>query len=142
MTEPPPLRLLLHQVRNGMRVKTVLNASLLPEVHALELRSSSICRKLRTSLRGCVKRQEFDGFGNFLRQAETLHRNAFRRLNVDLICEWLHGNASCPLSLCVRDHADVSTANSLLFHAAMPPSMLSTLENPFLASPLAAILDR
>ena len=56
--------------------------------------------------------------------------------------EWLHGGAPCPLSLSVRDHADVSTVNFLLFHAAMPPSMLSTLENPFLASPLAAMLDR
>ena len=45
-------------------------------------------------------------------------------------------------SLRVRDHADVSMANFLLFQAAMPPSMLSTLANPIWASTLAAILDQ
>ena len=73
------------------------------------------------------------------RSGQEVHSSNRRKRTTS---DWLHGNAPCPLSLCVRDHAAVSTENFLLFHAAMPPSMLATLDKPFLASPLAAMLDR
>jgi len=69
-------------------LKTVLDASLLlpsRTVHTLELRPSSVYRKLYSRRVGCVNRQECHGFGNFLRLAETLHRNGLGHLNVDLI---------------------------------------------------------
>ena len=54
-------------------------------VHTLELGPSSIYRDFRTRSEGCVNRQESHSFGNFLRSAEALHRNALRHLSVDLI---------------------------------------------------------
>src|SRR5277367_6889469 len=73
-------------------LKTVLDASLpLPSrtVHTLELRPSSVYRKLCSRRVGCVNRQVCGGFGNFLCLANTLHRNAFLHLKVDLICRLL-----------------------------------------------------
>jgi len=64
-------------------LKTVLDASL--PSHALELRPSSVYRKLYSRRVGGVNRQECHGFGDFLGLAHTLHRNALRHLNVDLI---------------------------------------------------------
>ena len=71
-------------------LKTVLDASLPSRTaHTLELRPSSVYRKLCSRRVGCVNRQECHGFGNFLRLADTLHRNALRHLKVDLICRLL-----------------------------------------------------
>jgi hypothetical protein len=64
-------------------LKTVLDASL--PSHALELRPSSVYRKLYSRRVGCINRQECHGFGKFLWLAETLHRNGLGHLNVDLI---------------------------------------------------------
>ena len=67
-------------------LKTVLDASLpCRTAHTLELRPSSVYRKLYSRRVGCVNRQECHGFGNFLWMTETLHRNGLRHLNVDLI---------------------------------------------------------
>ena len=68
-------------------LKTVLDASL--PSHALELRPSSVYRKLYSRRVGCINRQECHGFGKFLWLAETLHRNGLRHLDVDLICRLL-----------------------------------------------------
>jgi hypothetical protein len=64
-------------------LKAVLDASL--PSHALELRPSSVYRKLDSRRVGCINSQECHGFGKFLRLAETLHRNGLGHLNVDLI---------------------------------------------------------
>jgi len=60
-------------------LKTVLDASLPSRTaYALELRPSSVYRKLCSRRVGCVNRQECHGLGNFLRVADTLHRNALK----------------------------------------------------------------
>src|ERR1700677_4491187 len=59
----------------------------------LELRPSSVDWKLCSRREGCINRQECHRLGNLLRLAETLHRNAFRHLKVDLIYRLLrHSN--------------------------------------------------
>ena len=55
------------------------------KVHTLELRPSSVYRKLCSRRKGCINRQESHGLGNFFRLAKTLHRNACLHLKVDLI---------------------------------------------------------
>ena len=71
-------------------LKTVLDATLPSRtVHALELRPSSVYWKLDSRRVGCINRQECHRFGKFLWLAETLHRNALRHLNIDLICRLL-----------------------------------------------------
>ena len=57
-------------------LKTVLDASLLSRmVHTLELRPSSVYRKLGAGRVGRVEREEEDGLGDLLRRAPALHGN-------------------------------------------------------------------
>ena len=78
-TEPPPLRSLLHQVRNGMRVIEDRSRCQLA-LHALELRPSSVYREFRPGRVGRVEREEKDGLCDFLRRCEALHRIGFGHL--------------------------------------------------------------
>src|SRR5271155_4499948 len=57
-------------------LKTVLDASLPSRtVHALELRPSSVYRKLGAGREGRVERKEEDGLRDFLRRPPALHRD-------------------------------------------------------------------
>jgi len=47
----------------------------LGRVHTLELRPSSVYRKLGAGREGRIEREEEDGLGDFLRHSPALHRN-------------------------------------------------------------------
>src|SRR5271155_2724859 len=44
-------------------------------VQALELRPSSVYRKLGAGREGCIEREEEDGLGDLVRRPPALHRN-------------------------------------------------------------------
>ena len=71
-TEPPPLRSLLHQLRNGMRViEDRSGCQLTPRmVHTLELRPSSVYRQFGAGREGRIEREEEDGLGDLVRHPQ------------------------------------------------------------------------